>query len=79
MFDLAWFDKQLKSCGLSGGVSVTSSNPKVASATVQYPKSGPIVRVSADNLGTATITIKAMDGGGTQVKYKFKVVPPKSN
>lgn len=79
VFDLAWFDKQLKSCGLSGGVSVTSSNPKVASATVQYPKSGPIVRVSADNLGTATITIKAMDGGGTQVKYKFKVVPPKSN
>lgn len=80
VFELAWFDKQGEPCGLSGGVNVTSSNPKVASATVQYPEGGPVlVRVSADKLGTATITIKAMDGGGTQAKYKFKVVPPVSN
>lgn len=75
VFDLAWFDEEVEPCGLSGGVTVASSNPSVMSATVQYPQSGGIsVALSADKVGSATITVKAMDGSGTQVKYKFKVV-----
>lgn len=67
-FDLVWGETMT----LRGGVTVSSSNPKVMSASV----SGTVVRLSADKIGTATITIKAMDGSGKQVKYKFKVVEP---
>lgn len=59
----------------AGGVIVSSSNPKVMSATFGYDSEGyPVVRISADNPGNATITVKAMDGGNAQVKLKFKVV-----
>ena len=63
---------------LKGGVVVSSSNPKVMSATVTTAMVDgylvPEIDLSADNPGTATITVKALDGGGAQVKYKFKVV-----
>ncbi len=52
-----------------GGVTVSSSNPKVMSATV----SDDWLLLSTDSSGSATITIKAMDGGGAQLKLKFKV------
>lgn len=65
---------------LRGGVIVSSSNPKVVSATAGVVKLNGVnvlaVDLSADNPGNATITIKAMDGGGAQIKYKFKVVKP---
>lgn len=65
---------------LKGGVIVSSSNPKVVSATAGVVKLNGknvlAVDLSADNPGNATITIKAMDGGGAQIKYKFKVVKP---
>lgn len=66
---------------LWGGVTVSSTNPKVASATftVNYLEDGtpvPMVYVSADNPGNTVITVKAMDGSGAQVKYKFMVERP---
>lgn len=74
--DLGWDNDVV----LRGGVTVSSSNPSVMSATVRsvYDEDlggyVPKVCLSADKVGTTTITIKAMDGGGSQVKYKFKVV-----
>ena len=64
----------------AGGVSVSSSNPKVLSVqqidvydeeTEQYY---PMIRLCPGSTGSATITVKAMDGGGAQTKIKFKVV-----
>lgn len=57
----------------SGSFAVTSSNPKVMSGSIIYLEGYPYLVVSADNPGTATITLTAMDGSGKQVKYKFKV------
>lgn len=70
LFDLGWDVGDT----LSGGVSVSSSNPKVMSASATRANGKLQLALSADSIGTATITIKAMDGGGAQVKYKFKVV-----
>lgn len=58
----------------SGSFAVTSSNPKVMSGTIVYVEGYPCLRVFGGNTGTATITLKALDGSGKQVKYKFKVV-----
>lgn len=64
----------------AGGVSVSSSNPKVLSvqqidvydeATKKYY---PMIRLCPGSTGSAAITVKAMDGGGAQTKIKFKVV-----
>ncbi len=57
----------------SGSFAVTSSNPKVMSGTIIYVEGYPCLRVYGGNTGTATITLKALDGSGKQVKYKFKV------
>lgn len=64
-----------------GGVSVSSSNPKVLSVQeIEDPDTGnPMIRVSPGSTGSATITVKAMDGGGAQTKIKFKIVMPKNN
>ena len=61
-----------------GGVTVSSSNPKVMSAQVGTDpvKGTPVIWLSADNPGNTVITVKAMDGGGAQTKIKFKVVKP---
>lgn len=61
----------------AGGVSVSSSNPKVLSVQkIDDPETGnPMIRLCPGSLGSATITVKAMDGGGAQTKIKFKVVP----
>ena len=58
---------------LYGGVTVSSSNPSVSSATVVSSGGYLYIYVSADKPGNATITVKANDGSGKQVKYKFKV------
>lgn len=62
---------------LKGGVVVSSSNPKVMSATARVVNLGGYnvlaVDLSADKAGDATITVKAQDGGGAQVKYMFRV------
>lgn len=76
IYDLDWDNST--ATGLSGSAAVSSSNPEVMSATVTRVNGKPAVALSADRLGTATITIKALDGGGSQAKYKFKVVAPKS-
>lgn len=62
----------------AGGVSVSSSNPKVLSVQkIDDPDTGnPMIRLCPGSLGSATITVKAMDGGGAQTKIKFKVVNP---
>ena len=49
----------------------TSSNPKVA----EVDENGRVYGVSG---GTATITCKAMDGSGTKVSFKVKVITPAS-
>lgn len=72
IYDLGWDNSA--DTGLSGGATVSSSNPEVMSATVTRVNGKLAVALSADRPGTATITIKAMDGGGSQAKYKFKVV-----
>lgn len=64
-------DGMIGSTNPYGGVTVSSSNPKVMSASVSAD--GNWLLLSADNYGSATITVKAMDGGGAQVKIKFKV------
>lgn len=71
-YDLVYGDTKT----LRGGVAVSSSKPDVMSAMAGTVSGKNVVRVSADKVGTATITIKAMDGSGKQVKYKFKVVEP---
>ncbi|MBD5523645.1 MAG: S8 family serine peptidase [Lachnospiraceae bacterium] len=66
----------------AGGVSVSSSNPKVLSVQQidvydeTKDKYYPMIRVSPGSTGSATITVKAMDGGGAQTKIKFKVYKP---
>ena len=61
----------------AGGVTVSSSKPEVMSASFTFDAEGyPVVLLSADKPGNATITVKAMDGSGAQVKLKFKVVSP---
>lgn len=72
LIDLDW-DNNTEVTSLKN-VSVSSSNPGVMSAAVRRLNGKLKVALSADRSGTATITIKAMDGGGSQVKYKFKVV-----
>lgn len=59
----------------AGGVSVSSSNPKVLSVQrIADPETGnPMIRVCPGSTGSATITVKAMDGGGAQTKIKFKI------
>lgn len=74
---------QVQSADLyQGGFSVSSSNPSVISATYAadtdadgnpYIDSG-YVSVVAYKKGSATITIKAMDGSGNQFKIKFKSI-----
>ena len=71
-YDLVYGDTK----SLRGGVMVSSSKPDVMSAMTGTVNGKNVVRVSADKVGTATITIIAMDGSGKQVKYKFKVVEP---
>lgn len=59
----------------AGGVSVSSSNPKVLSVQETTNNQGnPAIRLCPGSTGSATITVKAMDGGGAQTKIKFKVV-----
>lgn len=72
LIDLDW-DNNTEATSLKN-VSVSSSNPSVMSAAVRRVNGKLKVALSADRSGTATITIKAMDGGGSQAKYKFKVV-----
>ena len=54
-----------------GGYSVSSTNPAVMS--VDIDPTGRYMRMAIGKRGSATITIKAMDGGGKQTKYKIKV------
>ena len=57
-----------------GGFTVSSSNPSVLSVsyTGDYRNAG-YIDFAAYKKGSATITIKAMDGSGKQVKYSFVV------
>ena len=63
-----------------GGFTVSSSNPSVMSVTYTpyADEDGAYVNVGTMDLvvykkGSATITVKAMDGGGKQAKVKFVV------
>ena len=69
-FPISW---ESSNGSYSGSFAVSSSNPKVMSGSIVYSNGYPYLLVSADNPGTATITLKAMDGSGKQVKYKFRV------
>lgn len=53
-----------------GSVAVTSSNPSVVSVSVVAAGK---MQIAAYKKGDATITLKAMDGSGLQVKYYFRV------
>lgn len=63
----------LGNCG-QGGYSVSSSNPEVVSVSYEgeYANLG-YMYFRTYKPGTATITIKAMDGSGAQVQYKYVV------
>lgn len=54
-----------------GGYSLSSSNPAVVSVGID--STGYRMQLVTGKKGTATITVKAMDGSGKQVKYKIKV------
>lgn len=53
-----------------GSIAVSSSNPAVVSVSV--PASG-VLQIAAYKKGSAVVTLTAMDGSGTQVKYYFAV------
>lgn len=53
-----------------GGFAVSSTDPAVMSVGVS--SAGELEFVTGGKKGTVTITIKAMDGSGKQVKYKFR-------
>lgn len=53
-----------------GSVAVTSSNPSVVSVSVVAAGK---MQIAAYKKGDATVTLKAMDGSGLQVKYYFRV------
>lgn len=55
-----------------GGYSFSSSNPEVISVGI-YAQTGKHMEFVTGKKGTATITVKALDGSGKQVKYKVKV------
>lgn len=57
-----------------GGFTVSSSNPSVISVTyeAEYANAGYLDLVTYKK-GSASITIKAMDGSGKQIKYNFVV------
>lgn len=55
-----------------GGYSFSSSNPEVISVGI-YAQTGQHMQFVTGKKGTATITVKALDGSGKQVKYKVKV------
>lgn len=55
-----------------GGYSFSSSNPEVISVGI-YAQTGQHMEFVTGKKGTATITVKALDGSGKQVKYKVKV------
>ncbi|MBD5489704.1 MAG: S8 family serine peptidase [Lachnospiraceae bacterium] len=55
---------------IQGSIAVSSSNPAVISVSV--PVSGTL-EIAAYKKGTAVVTLTAMDGSGTQVKYYFAV------
>lgn len=55
-----------------GGYSFSSSNPEVISVGI-YAQTGQHMAFVTGKKGTATITVKALDGSGKQVKYKVKV------
>lgn len=55
-----------------GGYSFSSSNPEVISVRI-YAQTGQHMEFVTGKKGTATITVKALDGSGKQVKYKVKV------
>lgn len=54
-----------------GSFAVSSSNPEVMS--VGLSSDGTSLEYVTNKKGSVTITIKALDGSGKQVKYKFKV------
>lgn len=57
-----------------GGFSFSSSNPAVVSVgTDPRDKNGMTMEMVAFKKGSATITVKAMDGSGKSVKYKIKI------
>ncbi|MBD5503161.1 MAG: S8 family serine peptidase [Lachnospiraceae bacterium] len=60
----------LTSNAKQGSIAVSSSNPAVVSVSV--PVSGTL-EIAAYKKGTAVVTLTAMDGSGTQVKYYFAV------
>ncbi len=53
-----------------GSIAVSSSNPGVVSVTI--PSAGKL-QLAAYKKGDATVTLKALDGSGYQVKYYFRV------
>lgn len=57
---------------LLGRYSFSSSNPEVISVGI-YTQTGQHMAFVTGKKGTATITVKALDGSGKQVKYKVKV------
>lgn len=57
-----------------GGYSITSSNPSVISVGILYTQTGNYMQLGTGNkAGSATITIKALDGSGKTAKYKVQV------
>ena len=53
-----------------GSIAVSSSNPGVVSVTIP---SASKLQLAAYKKGDATVTLKALDGSGYQVKYYFRV------
>lgn len=71
----AWYDFGAFGDIGQGGYSVSSSNPAVLSVVYDgYGRNAGVVTARTYKAGSATITLKAMDGSGKQIKYKFVVL-----
>lgn len=75
IFEQGWIYKaklttDAKQGPIQGSIAVSSSNPAVLS--VRVLDSG-VLQIAAYKKGTAVVTLTAMDGSGTQVKYYFAV------
>ncbi len=64
------YSMRVDSDSMINSYTVSSSNPSVVSGSFS---SNNVLRIVGNKKGSATITVKALDGSGKKVKYRFTV------
>lgn len=65
------YSMNVDSDSMLNSYSVSSSNPAVVSGSFNNPDR--VLKIMGNKKGSATITVKALDGSGKKVKYRFTV------